>query len=65
VSSTEAFQRAVALAIQLELPTTLTVASNPDPTMEEECWKNDLDTMGAKSLHPMAARSLSEVMTTT
>jgi hypothetical protein len=39
VSSTEAFQRASTLALQVEVPTVLAlvVASSPDPTVGEEC----------------------------
>jgi hypothetical protein len=39
VSSTEPFHRAEVLALQTEVPTTSasTVASNPDPTVVEEC----------------------------
>jgi hypothetical protein len=44
VSSTEAIQRAVALALQVELPTASVTTSNPDPSVEEECRKADLDT---------------------
>jgi hypothetical protein len=54
VSSTEAFQRVVVHVLNVELPTTLVVTSNPDPTVEE-CWKSDLDVAGARSLHPVAA----------
>jgi hypothetical protein len=43
VSSTEAIQRAVAPALQVELPTASTMASTPDPSMGEECQKADLD----------------------
>jgi hypothetical protein len=40
-------------ALQVELPTASVIASNPDPSVGEECQKADLDTaMGedAKSL---------------
>jgi hypothetical protein len=53
VSSTEAFQRAAMPALQVDLTIALVTASNPNPSMEEECWKSNLDmTMGedARSL---------------
>jgi hypothetical protein len=44
VSSMEAFQRAAAPALQVELPMASVMTSNPDPSVGEECWKTDLDT---------------------
>jgi hypothetical protein len=44
VSSTEAIQRAVMLAFQVELPMVSVMASTPDLSMGEECRKADLDT---------------------
>jgi hypothetical protein len=32
------------------------VASNPDLAMGEESWKIDLESAGARSLHPVAAK---------
>jgi hypothetical protein len=43
VSSTKAIQRAAMSALQVELPTASTTASNPDPSVEE-CRNADLDT---------------------
>jgi hypothetical protein len=56
VSSTKAFHGVVAPALLVELPTALAVASNPDPDVWEECWKTDLDAVGARSLHPVIDR---------
>jgi hypothetical protein len=44
VSSTEAIQRAGAPALQVEIPTTLSTASSPDPFVGEEWLQADLDT---------------------
>jgi hypothetical protein len=66
VSSTEAFQRAAALVLQVELPTTS--ASNPDPGVGEECRNVDLDAVvgeGARSLDLLAVRSLPEAVAAT
>jgi hypothetical protein len=56
VSSIEAFQRVVTLALQVELPMASAVASNPNPVVGEECWKTDLEVAGARSLHTVMAR---------
>jgi hypothetical protein len=53
--STEAFQRVAALVLQVELPTTLAMASNPDPAVGE----------GTRSLDLKAAKSLSEAVAAT
>jgi hypothetical protein len=37
VSSTEAFQTVVTLALQVKVPTTSVAANNPNPTVGEEC----------------------------
>jgi hypothetical protein len=37
VSSTEAIGRAAASALQVDLPMASATASNPDPTVGEEC----------------------------
>jgi hypothetical protein len=42
VSSMEVFQRAASPALQVELPTASTTASNPDPAVGEECQKTNL-----------------------
>jgi hypothetical protein len=42
VSSTEAIQRAVVPALQVELPTASAAANNPDLSMGEECRNADL-----------------------
>jgi hypothetical protein len=44
VSSTEAIGRAAASALQVDLPMVSATASNPDPTVGEECQKTNLDT---------------------
>jgi hypothetical protein len=56
VSFTEAFQRAVALAFYMEVPTASAAASNLDLTMGKQCWKTDLEVAGARNLHLVAAR---------
>jgi hypothetical protein len=45
-----------------ELPMTSAAASNTNSNVGEECWKTDLDTMGAGSMHPVEDRSLSEAV---
>jgi hypothetical protein len=65
VSSTEACKREAAPALLVELPMALVVASNLDPAMAEECWKTNPDTMGAISLHLLAARSQPDVVAAT
>jgi hypothetical protein len=63
VPSMEAFQRAVAPALQAELPTMLAMTSNPNPSMGEECRKADLDTTmweGVRNMDLKASRILSE-----
>jgi hypothetical protein len=68
VSYMEAFQRAVAPTLQVELPTMSTTASNPDSVVGEECRKTELDTAvreGARSLDLKAARSLPETVAAT
>jgi hypothetical protein len=67
VSSAEAFQRAVMLALQVEVPMTSAsvVTSNPDPTLGEECWKTDLEAADARSLYLVAARIQLEAVATT
>jgi hypothetical protein len=62
VSSTEAFQRVAEPAIQVELPTTLAMASNPDPGVGRSVGrlKTNLDTAvgeGARSLVLLVAKS--------
>jgi hypothetical protein len=44
VSCTEAIQRMVVPALQVELPMTFVMTSNPDPSVGDECHKVDLDT---------------------
>jgi hypothetical protein len=63
VSSMMAFQRTMTLLV--ELPTTSMTSSNPDPTVRVDCWKTNLDMAGVRSLYPVVARSLPEVVTTT
>jgi hypothetical protein len=65
VSSTEAFQRAAAPTLQVEVSMTSATASNSDPAVGEECWKTDLEAAGPKSLHPVAARIQLEAVATT
>jgi hypothetical protein len=62
VSSTEAFQRAVVLALLVEVSTTSAAASNPDLTMGDLCWKTDLEAAGARSQHLAVARIQLEVV---
>jgi hypothetical protein len=65
VLSMEAFQRAAAPTIQVELPTVPAMTSNPDLAVGE-CQKTHLDMAvgggGARSLDMLAARSLLEVV---
>jgi hypothetical protein len=52
----------------VEPPTASVMSSNPDPAVEEEFRKANLDTTvgdGARSLDLKVARILSEVVTTT
>jgi hypothetical protein len=67
VSSTEAFQRATTLALHVEVPmaSALAMASNPDLTVGEECWKTGLEAVGARNLHLVVARIQLEVMAVT
>jgi hypothetical protein len=44
VSTTEAIQRAMMPALQVELPTVSAMASNPDASVGELCRKANLDT---------------------
>jgi hypothetical protein len=46
--STEEIQRAVVTALQVELSTTSAMASNPDPSVGQECQKANLDTTVGK-----------------
>jgi hypothetical protein len=64
VPSTEVFQRASALAFQMEVPmaSSSVKISNPDPHVGEECWKTDLETAGAISLHLVVDRIQLEVV---
>jgi hypothetical protein len=66
MSSTEVFQMAVTLALQVKLPIVSATASNPDPAVREECRKADLDTAvgeGTRSLNLKAVRILPEAVT--
>jgi hypothetical protein len=68
VSSTEAIQRAVVPALQLEIPTASASASTPDPSVGEEGFQADLDTAvgaDANRLDPKAARILPEAVAAT
>jgi hypothetical protein len=68
VSSTDAFQRAATSALQVDLPTASTTASNPDLYVGEECRKVDLDTTvgkGTRSLDLKAARILPKAVAAT
>jgi hypothetical protein len=50
----------------VKLPIVSATASNPDPTVREECRKADLDTAageGTRSLNLKAVRILSEAVT--
>jgi hypothetical protein len=54
--------------LQMELPTASTMASNPDPSVGEECQKADLDTTvgeNTRNLDLMVARILPEAMAAT
>jgi hypothetical protein len=58
MSSTEAIQRAVAPALQVEIPMTTMADSSPDPSVGEEGLQADLDTavgVDASSLDLKAA----------
>jgi hypothetical protein len=59
----EVIQRAVTLALQVEIPTASATSSTPDPSVVEECLQADLDTCvgeDARSLDPKASRILLE-----
>jgi hypothetical protein len=61
----KAFQKAVAPALQVELPMALATGSNPDPSVGEEYQKANLDLAvgeGARSLDLKAARILWEAV---
>jgi hypothetical protein len=67
-ASTEAFQRAPAPTLQVELPTASAMTSNLDPTVGEECRKVDLDTVvweGTRSLDLKAVGIQAEVVAAT
>jgi hypothetical protein len=60
VSSTEAFQRVVTPALQVEFPMASTMSSNPNPSVGEEYRKPNLDTaMGedARSMGPIGEQN--------
>jgi hypothetical protein len=68
VSSTKAFQRAATLSLQVELPTTSVMTSNPNLGVGKECRNTDLDTAAggdARRLDLLVARSRSEAVVTT
>jgi hypothetical protein len=63
----EAIRRAVTPALQMEIPTTLVLASTPNPSVGKCLWA-DLDTAveaDASSLGPKTTRVLSEAMVAT
>jgi hypothetical protein len=67
-SSTEAIQRVVAPALQVEIPMAAMLASSPDPSVGEEVLQADLDTtvgVDASSLDPKVARIMSEAVAAT
>jgi hypothetical protein len=68
MSSTEVFQRAVVPALQVEHPIASVTASTSDPSIGEECWKVDLDTVvgeDARTLNLKATRILPETVAVT
>jgi hypothetical protein len=67
VSSMEAFQRAAALPIQVEvsMASASAMTSNPDLVVGEECWKSNLEAMGTRNLHLVVTRIQLKVVVAT